>query len=791
MAAGTTVTVSSGDAGVTSTIGTPSTDPNVLSARATTTYRVDLQDGYGGAQFPGVTGYLNNDISSFSSGGFEQSGRTVDVVAPGELNWSLCSTDTAKYFDRVSYGGKPTPVIPFGGTSESAPLTAGVAALVIQAYEKTHGGAVPSPQVVKQIIVSTTDDIGSPADQQGAGLIDAYKAVQAAESYKAPASVPAPAGDTLLASATQLNTIGAPGTPETLTDTITNNGASRQTISVSARALGAYRTIKTAKVTLSDTTSPQTTDWTGTAANYEPITFTVPPDQNRLSASIAFQNASPTDLHARVRLTLVDPAGHLTAYSVPQGDGNYGNVQVTNPDPGTWTAYVWSRVSSQGGTTGPVVFGASVATYVRFGRVSPATLTLDPGQSSPVTLHVVTPPRPGDASGAILLSSDSGPAFSRQSTIPVTLRSLIPNGPTSFTGTLTGGNGRSFITGQTFYYQFDLAAARPELNVAVKLANNPDNPFSAFLVSPTGEAIAFASNDLFNGTTETPEIGAQLHVLAPAQGAWTLIIAFIPAVSGTALSEPFTVSANENAISASSGGLPDSPSVQLAAGQPVTYDVTITNHGPAPEAFFTDARLPTMKTLKLAALTGATTTVPLNFSEPIPLYLVPSHTTAFAETASTTGTTPIQFDSASPAGDPDIGSTVGSSVSATFVADPITPGLWDIAPTVAGAFGAAGAQPESVTTSMTTTSNAFDPTIKAPTGDLWLTSTHPKARFAPTVINPGQTATIPVTITPKGTPGTHVSGTLYVDDSNNILFQNFLAPNGDDVVALPYAYTIK
>ena len=564
----------------------------MISAGATTTYRVDLQDGYGGAQFPGVTGYLNNDISSFSSGGFEQSGRTVDVVAPGELNWSLCSTDTAKYFDCVSYGGNPTPVIPFGGTSESAPLTAGVAALVIQAYEKTHGGAAPSPQVVKQIIVSTTDDIGSPADQQGAGLIDAYKAVQAAESYKAPASVPAPAGDTLLDSATQLNAIGAPGTPETLTDTITNNGASRQTISVSARALGAYRTIKTAKVTLSDTASPQTTDWTGTAANYEPITFTVPPDQNRLSASIAFQNASPTDLHARVRLTLVDPAGRLAAYSVPQGDGNYGNVQVTNPDPGTWTAYVWSRVSSQGGTTGPVVFGASVANYVRFGRVSPATLTLDPGQSSPVTLHVATPSQPGDASGAIVLSSDSGPAFGRQSTIPVTLRSLIPNGPTSFTGTLTGGNGRSFITGQTFYYQFDLAAARPELNVAVKLANNPDNPFSAFLISPTGEALAFASNDLFNGTTETPEIGAQLHVLAPAQGAWTLIVAFIPAVSGTALSEPFTVSANENAISASSSGLPDSPSVQLAAGQPVTYDVTITNHGPAPEAFFTDARLP-------------------------------------------------------------------------------------------------------------------------------------------------------------------------------------------------------
>ncbi len=64
---------------------------------ATTTYRVNLQDGYGGAQFPGIKGYLNNNISSFSSGGFEQDGRTIDVVAPGELNWALCSTDTAMY----------------------------------------------------------------------------------------------------------------------------------------------------------------------------------------------------------------------------------------------------------------------------------------------------------------------------------------------------------------------------------------------------------------------------------------------------------------------------------------------------------------------------------------------------------------------------------------------------------------------------------------------------------------------------------------------------------------------
>ncbi len=265
VAAGTTVTVSSGDAGVTSTIGTPSTDPNVLSMGATTTYRVDLQDGYGGAQFPGIKGYLNNDISSFSSGGFEQDGRTIDAVAPGELNWSLCSTDTAMYFDCVSYGGKPTPVIPFGGTSESAPLTAGEAALVIQAYRQGHGGATPTPAVVKQIIDSTTDDIGAPAEQQGAGLIDAYKAVLAAESYRTTTMSTNPSGQTLLESPNQLNAVDNPGSLERLTDTITNNGKSKRTVALSTRKLGAYTTIKTAKVTLSDGSSPKTTNWAGTS----------------------------------------------------------------------------------------------------------------------------------------------------------------------------------------------------------------------------------------------------------------------------------------------------------------------------------------------------------------------------------------------------------------------------------------------------------------------------------------------------------------------------------------------
>jgi hypothetical protein len=792
VAAGTTVTASSGDAGITSTIGTPATDPDVISAGASTTYRIDLEDGYGGAQFPGIKSYLNNDISSFSSGGFEQDGQTVDVVAPGELNWALCSTDTAQYGDCVDYAGNPTPVLAFGGTSESAPLTAGVAALVIQAYEKTHG-VDPSPTVVKQIIVGTADDIGSPAEQQGAGQVDAYKAVLAAESYRAPASTPKPVGNTLIAGTTQLNAIDQPGTAESLSDTITNTGTSTQHVALSSRALGTYQTIDTAKVVLSDASSPKTTDWEGYSSNYEPVTFSVPAGENRLNASIAFQNASASDLNARVRLTLVDPAGELAAYSVPQGDGDYGNVQVTDPKPGTWHAYVWSKVSSDGGTTGPVLFGAQVAKWTTFGHVTPSSLTLAPGQSGDVTLHVNTPVAPGDRAGSIVIDGSVGPGFGRQSTIPVVLRSLIPAGKQSFTQTLTGGNGRSVITGQTFYYELDVASGAPELNAAVQLADNPNNPFTAELVSPSGEAEAFGANALQSGSSFTATLGAQLHVLAPSPGAWTLVVAFIPQVSGTALSEPFTVSTDESAVPASASGLPDASGVKLSSGKAYTYNVSITNTGPSTEDYFLDARLPQSTQLSLDALYGADTTVPFNFTENEPQYLIPTDTTGFSETASTTGSTPIEFDSSAAFGDPDIGSSVGQTAYGSFYATPVAQGQWGIAPDVYGAYGTTGAASEPVTTTDTATTAAFDPAVTSQTGDLWQASTDPSVlgSLTPAITGPGQTATIPVTITPQGASGTTVSGTLYVDDEDNLGLGEFISYNGNQIAAIPYSYTIK
>ena len=181
--AGVTVVSSTGDAGTNGTIGTPSSDPFVISAAGSTMFRSYIQTTNAGAQLSNGQ-FVSNNISSLSSGGTTQQGRVPDVVAPGDLGWALCTPDLTLYEECTDNAGNPSPIQDFGGTSQSSPLTAGEAALVIQAYRNTHHGANPSPAVVKQIITGTTQDLGHPAFEQGSGLINSLAAVQAAESWR-------------------------------------------------------------------------------------------------------------------------------------------------------------------------------------------------------------------------------------------------------------------------------------------------------------------------------------------------------------------------------------------------------------------------------------------------------------------------------------------------------------------------------------------------------------------------------------------------------------------------------
>jgi len=770
--AGVTVTVSSGDAGSTDTIGSPATDPHIISAGASTTYRAYAQSGIGGITAPGVKGWLDNNISGLSSGGFAQNGSTVDVVAPGDLNWALCTADPAKFADCTNFAGQGASVELTGGTSEAAPLTAGVAALVIQAYRKAHNGATPSPAVVKQIIVSTAQNINAPADQQGAGLLDAYQAVLAAASYH----VSKPRGHAILDSATQLNAVGQPGTTEHFTETLTNDGAGTVTVGLSSRTLSAYQPVSTRSLSLTSAEDYATT-----------VTFDVAKGQARLNASVA--------LVGLVNLSLIAPNGDLAEYNLPQGVGNYGNAQVADPAPGKWTALISTDGS---GAAVPAQFQASTAAWQSFGTLSTNSVTLAPGASGSVTLTVATPSQAGDADGSIIArSSASSPGFAAVTSIPVTLRSLVPtpSPSTTFTGTLTGGNGRDADTGQTAYYQVAVPSGLSALNASID-TGNADNTVFAELVNPSGDAVSAAANGLLatttTGTTEVqPEVGAQLHVLSPSPGLWTLAIDFYNTVSGTAVAQPFTVTINDTPVGASASGLPDGST--LTAGTPVTAFVNVTNNGTTPEAYFVDPRLNDQVNLDLAAQTTSTLTPP-NVTGVVPEYLVPSHTTALKATVSSSA--PLFFDFTYPYGDPDLISSIGKTASASYSASGIGAGDWTITPFLVGPTGKTAAKNVTATTSLTATTAGFDPAVSSPTGDLWLGSANPATPFTPYVVNPGQSVSIPVTITPTGNPGSTVTGTLYVADSSfistDLSFDDVAgySPEGSDVAAFPYSYTV-
>jgi hypothetical protein len=791
--AGITVTVSTGDAGFTNTIGSPATDPLVISVGGSTAFRFYAQTNYAAARYFAKTGWLNDNISSLSSSGYTQAAGTLDLVAPGDLGFASCAA-SPNFFDCTNFPGNPSDVEEAGGTSESAPLTAGAAALVIEAYRKAHHGDSPTPALVKQILTSTATDLGVPAAEQGAGLINSYKAVLLAQSIK---SGQAPIGNSLLLSQNQLNAIGNPGSVQRWPVAVTNTGAQAQTIRLTGKTFGAHENVQSGSVTLQDGTSPEFANYQGLQNNYAVIHFHVPNGADRLSASIAYPAPVGANNNARVRLILVDPLGRFAAHSLPQGVGNFGNVDVRQPAAGTWTGVIFGDVESIGGTNGKVPWQVFTQRFTSFGSVSPNTLALRPGQSATFQVTASMPRTPGDSSGSIVLTSSGGgvdPFLGAESnSIPVTLRSLVnvSNGG-SFQGVLTGGNGRPPGEGQVNYFGFDVGRGHSSITANVTLQSDIGDVVGAYLIAPDGTALGFGQNSV-NGVN-TPSITAYTH--NPAAGRWTLIVEFAGAVVGDEISQTFTGNIQLDDVSVSAPGLPNSTHTMLAAGTPVTVPVRITNNGAAAEQFFVDARLNSTAVISLANLSpppAKSGGYPLPLAGPGPQWLMPTQTTSMQVVG--TATVPIEFDYGPDQGDPDL---VAGPVSGTQAAGQFAPGagivqqgLWFATPDEFGPF--AGPAPSGLSNfTMTAKTKAFDPAVTSAPGDLWLAAVSGAAlaSFAPVIIEPGQTVIINVKITPAGPSGTVVSGNLYVDDAQSAV-PPYGQLTGSELAAIPYTYTIK
>ena len=108
VAAGTTVTVAAGDAGPADTIGSPDTDPNIIDVGASNNFRFYAETGTDGYVPPFATkGWISDNISGLSTGGFAESGPTVDLIAPGDTSFAACTPDVAMYSDCTNLDGKP------------------------------------------------------------------------------------------------------------------------------------------------------------------------------------------------------------------------------------------------------------------------------------------------------------------------------------------------------------------------------------------------------------------------------------------------------------------------------------------------------------------------------------------------------------------------------------------------------------------------------------------------------------------------------------------------------------
>ena len=473
--AGATVTVSSGDAGTTSTIGNPGTDPNVISVAANTNNRGYAQTGYAGARFFGNGKWINDQISSLSSGGFTQEGTTVDLTAPGESGWAVCDAGAPEC---ANYRGGGSDFQLFGGTSQSAPLTAGAAALVISAYRSTHGGDSPSPAVVKQLLTSTATDLGLPAFEQGAGLLNSRAAVEAALTYPgAKTAAPAGVSSNIALSTNQLDFAGDPGSTQSATVGVTNVGTKPLTVATATRDF-LTTSVNTVNTTI-DSASAQTFPYptTGAPWAYKKVTLPIPAGTDRHGAADDLAGRSQEGRyrhgHAGRADLAVRSVRHLRRQQPPAGWRGVGQLRQPRP--------------AQAGR------GQLDGSHLHPRR----SFRLHGQRQHPHDQPADHPGRPGQpARPAVAAGSDARTSRCRSRCRRRWRHQLLGDGGQlgrspdldpgrgsyhrpaggrgTFTGTITGGNARAGSAAQAFTYAFDVPKGKRDVSVGIRLATNPN-----------------------------------------------------------------------------------------------------------------------------------------------------------------------------------------------------------------------------------------------------------------------------------------------------------------------------
>lgn len=799
VAAGVTVINSSGNAGSTNTIDNPAADPKMISVGATTDNQVYAQTGDAGFGL-GNGKWINDNVSSVSSGGITQNGQTIDLVAPGDSNWADCEPGFSSCLNLRS-PAQPTDLETLTGTAEAAPLTAGAAALVIQAYRKTHGVS-PSPDLVKHLLTSTARDLGLPATEQGAGMLDATAAVRAALAY--PGGRNANSGANLVLSTDQLTLAGAPGSTQYGTVTATDAGSAPLSVAVGTRGFTPLSG-QTQSPGFDSTALPTFADAAGASWAYREVPFSVSAGAQRLTVQMAWQGNQKTvagnQVTPTMRLTLLAPDGSFVANSQPQGgpaSSNYANLDVRDPAAGQWTAVLYSPAGPTG-YTGTVQLATDTQRADSYGQASQSTITLAPGQSRRVTVALTTPASSGDAAYSITFAGSNG----QRTSVSAILRSIIPlrTGSGDFSGVITGGNGRPIAPAQTFSYAFDVPRDAKGLQVGIHLPD-PNDLVAGVLVDPNGELGDVNSNASPTASGSTVQgKGIQL-VARPMPGEWHLSVVVQNPVSGSAIAQRFTGTVSLAPQDVRVTGLPTSPHTTVPAGHTATVQVSVHNTGVEPLAVGIDPRTNTVQTMHPVVVMGqGELAMPANPAI-MPAYMTPPEITELS--VMTTSTMPAQVELQSSASGIDVFGSLcaaqhGDTVSVATVREHngfLGSGLWYSLVQELGPFGPSGAPAGHTSYSASMRGYGFDPSVTSTTGDPFAQTVNAAAGpGTPVIVAPGATATIPVTVTASGARGSVVSGHLNVVTEPNVPTTGAfgalpISGTGEVLATVPYTYRI-
>jgi subtilisin family serine protease len=497
--AGITVVVADGNDGPgASSVSSPAQAAGVIAAGASTDYQAFAQSGY----LMNYTAWSADNILAFSSLGPTYDGRMrPDLYAPGGWGWSKIP----RYPNELT-GNPPHQVFLFGGTSAATPAIAGSAALVINAYEATHHGRRPSPAYVKQVLMSTADDLGYPAADQAAGRIDVQRAVDLVTRQ----------GPSVLFSG-PLSLHGEQGARLSQTLAVTNTGTTVEQIAFQPQATAITQQLHFSGYTI--------------ANNLYTYKFAVPAGISTLSAAVYWndqlQIPLPNGGKAPVGMIvrLYDPHGNFVNY-FGSGTNGAGNVKTTagRPVPGLWTAVVPHRTikaKNQVAHYINVPFSA-VISLARFtpgpGAVSPASVTLQPGQHARITY---TSGRLAGAGTTVVTlratehSSSPAPGGAPISqTIPVVITAdvALTAGQGTFAGSFHGAQDQGIY--EVYYYPFVVPPGTRNAAVALRW-KHPNNEILLALLDPEGRARSLDDNALVTGAATTT---GPINLLAPVTG---------------------------------------------------------------------------------------------------------------------------------------------------------------------------------------------------------------------------------------------------------------------------------